>query len=107
MSLESNRQQQRAQWRERIHAQTLSGLAMTEFCRQQGLCSKTFYRWKSRLHSEATDRVVTTTVKSPKFLALKPPPRAAHRLLLIRLSSGARISVFDPSAIPALLAALR
>ena len=107
MSSESNRQQQRAQWRERIVAQSLSGIAIPKFCRQQGLCRKTFYRWKSRLQSDASDRVVTATVKPPKFLALKAPPRAARRLVLIRLSSGAQISVFDLSAIPALLAEIR
>ena len=80
---------------------------MTDFCRQHGLCSKTFYRWKSRLNSDASDRVVTATVKPPKFLTLKAPPRAAQRLVLIRLSSGAQISVFDISAIPALLAEIR
>jgi len=107
MSSESNRPQQRAQWHERIVAQSLSGMAMTEFCRQHGLCSKTFYRWKSRLQSDASDRVVTATVKPPRFLTLKAPPRAAQRLVLIRLSSGAQISVFDISAIPALLAEIR
>ena len=107
MSSESNRQQQRAQWHERVVAQSLSGLAMTEFCRQHGLCSKTFYRWKSRLNSVSTDTVIAATAKPPKFLALKPPPRAAQRLVLIRLSSGAQISVFDLSAIPALLAEIR
>ena len=107
MSSESNRQQQRAQWHERIVAQSLSGLAIPKFCRQHGLCSKTFYRWKSRLQSDASDRVVTATVKPPKFLTLKAPPRAAQRLVLIRLSSGAQISVFDLSAIPALLAEIR
>ena len=107
MSSESNRQQQRAQWHERIVAQSLSGMAIPKFCRQQGLCRKTFYRWKSRLQSDASDRVVTATVKPPKFLTLKAPPRAAQRLVLIRLSSGAQISVFDLSAIPALLAEIR
>ena len=107
MSSESNRQQQSAQWRERIVAQSLSGIAIPKFCRQHGLCSKTFYRWKSRLQSDASDRVVTATVKPPIFLALKAPPRAAQRLVLIRLSSGAQISVFDISAIPALLAEIR
>ena len=42
MSSESNRQQQRAQWRERIVARSLSGIAIPKFCRQQGLCRKTF-----------------------------------------------------------------
>ena len=107
MSSESNRQQQRAQWHERIVAQSLSGLAIPKFCRQHGLCSKTFYRWKSRLNSVSTNKVITATVKPPKFLTLKAPPRAAQRLVLIRLSSGAQISVFDLSAIPALLAEIR
>ena len=107
MSSESNRQQQRAQWHERIVAQSLSGLAILKFCRQQGLCSKTFYRWKSRLNLVASDRVVAAPARQPKFLALKAPPRAAQRLVLIRLSGGAQISVFDISAIPALLAEIR
>ena len=107
MSSESNRQQQRAQWHERIVAQSLSGLAITEFCRQQGLCSKTFYRWKSRLNSVSTNKVIAATTKPPKFLALKAPPRAAQRLVLIRLLNGTQISVFDISAIPALLAEIR
>ena len=80
---------------------------MTEFCRQQGLCSKTFYRWKSRLNLVSTDTVVAATAKQPKFLALKAPPRAAQRLVFIRLSSGAQISIFDISAIPALLVGIR
>lgn len=105
MSSESNRQQQRAQWHERIVAQSLSGLAMSEFCRQQGLCSKTFYRWKSRLNEVATGTVAETT-KQPKFLLVNAPPRAAQRLVLMRLTSGAQISVFDVSAIPALLAGI-
>ena len=107
MSSESNRQQQRAQWHERIVAQSLSGLAIPKFCRQHGLCSKTFYRWKSRLNSVFTNKVIAATTKPPKFLTLKAPPRAAQRLVLIRLSSGAQISVFDLSAIPALLAEIR
>lgn len=107
MSSESNRQQQRAQWHERIVAQSLSGLAIPKFCRQHGLCSKTFYRWKSRLNSVSTNKVIAATTKPPKFLTLKAPPRAAQRLVLIRLSSGAQISVFDLSAIPALLAEIR
>ena len=107
MSSESNRQQQRAQWHERIVAQSLSGLAIPKFCRQQGLCSKTFYRWKSRLNLVFTGTVIAATAKPPKFLALKAPPRAAQRLVLIRLSSGAQISVFDLSAIPALFAEIR
>ena len=107
MSSESNRQQQRAQWHERIVAQSLSGLAIPKFCRQHGLCSKTFYRWKSRLNSVFTNKVIAATTKPPKFLTLKAPPRAAQRLVLIRLSNGAQISVFDLSAIPALIAEIR
>ena len=106
MSSESNRQQQRAQWHERIVAQSLSGLAILKFCRQQGLCSKAFYRWKSRLKLVASDNVVSATAKPPKFLAFNVPPRAAQRLVFIRLSSGVQISIFDISAIPALLAGI-
>lgn len=33
-------------WRELFKAQTRSGLTVTEFCRTQGLCAKSF--WRSR-----------------------------------------------------------
>jgi|GEM_PF-3155248 len=48
--------QQQTLWRERIFAQVRSGLAMAQFCRQHGLCVKTFYRWRVDVN---TKRAIT------------------------------------------------
>lgn len=104
MPQETSREQQRAEWRARIAAQAQSGLAMTEFCRRAGLCSKTFYRWKSRL---AGTQVVASNLKLAKFLKLEVPPTPRSSVLLSIRWHSARIAVFDVAAIPALLAGLR
>ena len=96
--------QQQTLWRERILAQGRSGLPMAHFCRQHGLCIKTFYRWRARLGLTQPKPVAPLT---PKFLSVQMPAPRTHALLAIRLSNGARLSVFDASVIPALLAALQ
>ena len=105
----SNREWQQSHWREVIALQAASGLTMIDFCRHHGLCSKTFYRWKARLNlvSIAPAERAAPAPKKPEFLHLQAPARVAQSLLLIRLSNGVRISVFDAATIPALLAVLR
>ena len=104
-----NRQTQQSHWRAVIALHAASGLTMVDFCRQHGLCSKTFYRWKTRLNlvsSEPAERAPPVP-KKPEFLRLQAPTRTAQSLLLVRLANGVRISVFDVATIPALLAVLR
>ena len=102
-----DRQAQQLHWRDVIAQHAASGLTMIDFCRQHRLCSKTFYRWKARLNSVACandsgERVPVQ--KKLEFLGLSAPSRS---VLLIRLASGVRISVFDAATIPAVLAGLR
>ena len=104
MQQETSREQQRADWRVRIATQAQSGLAMTEFCRRAGLCSKTFYRWKARL---ASTQAVSPNLKLATFLKLEAPLVPPSSALLSIRWHGARIAVFDVAAIPALLAGLR
>lgn len=104
-----DRQAQQSHWRDVIAQHATSGLTMIDFCRQHRLCSKTFYRWKARLNSVACandsgERVPVQ--KKLEFLGLSAPSRA-RSVLLIRLASGVRISVFDAATIPAVLAGLR
>ena len=100
----SDSTQQQTLWHERILAQARSGLPMAQFCRQHGLCVKTFYRWRARLSFVQSE---SSASSAPKFLRIQMPAPRAHALLAIRLANGARLSVFDASVIPALLAALQ
>ena len=99
----SDSTQQQTLWHERILAQARSGLPMAQFCRQHGLCVKTFYRWRARLGLQSK----SIEPLAPKFLRVSAPARRASSLFAIRLANGARVSVFDASVIPALLAALQ
>jgi transposase-like protein len=110
MGFLSNRQTQQSHWRDVIALHAASGLTMIDFCRQHGLCSKTFYRWKARLSlasGDPSERSIPVVNTKPEFLRLQAPTRAAQSLLLVRLANGVRISVFDVATIPALLAVLR
>ena len=104
MLLETSRELKRADWRVRIATQAQSGLAMTEFCRRERLCSKTFYRWKARL---ASALMAAPNLKLATFLKLEAPLAPPSSALLSIRWHGARIAVFDVAAIPALLAGLR
>ena len=95
--------QQQTLWRERLLAQARSGLAMAQFCRQHGLCVKTFYRWRARLGVAQSQPIAPL---APKFLRVQMPARRSAVLIAIRLSNGARVSVFDASVISIVLAAL-
>ena len=97
-------QPQQTLWHERILAQSRSGLPMAHFCRQHGLCIKTFYRWRARL-GLAQPKPITPL--APKFLRVQMPAPRAQALIAIRLANGALLSVFDASVIPILLAALQ
>ena len=96
--------QQQTLWHERLLTQARSGLPMAQFCRQHGLCVKTFYRWRARL---SLVQSASNAPSAAKFLRVQLPAPRAHALLAIRFANGARVSVFDASVIPALLAALQ
>jgi len=96
--------QQQTLWHERILSQARSGLPMAQFCRQHRLCVKTFYRWRARL---GVAQLESTEPSVPKFLRISAPAPRARALIAIRFTNGARMSVFDASVIPALLAALQ
>ena len=96
--------QQQTLWHERLLTQARSGLPMAQFCRQHGLCVKTFYRWRARL---SLVQSASNAPLVPKFLRVQMPAPRAQALIAIRLANGARLSVFDASVIPALLAALQ
>ena len=96
--------QQQTVWHERILAQARSGLPMAHFCRKQGLCIKTFYRWRARLGFVQTE---SSAAIEPKFLRVSVPAPRVRALITIRLANGARLSVFDASVIPLLLVALQ
>ncbi len=96
--------QQKTLWQERILAQVRSGLPMAHFCRKQGLCVKTFYRWRARLGLVQSE---SSAALASKFLRVSVPAPRARALITIRLANGARLSVFDANVIPTLLAALQ
>ena len=70
-------------WRELFEAQTRSGLTVTEFCRMQGLCAKSFWRSRKALGQASPGDSPSPFVRieagaAPSIEA--PPPRFRLRL---------------------------
>lgn len=65
-------------WEEAIKKQGLSGLCVSDFCRDQGLVEGTFYAWRKRLGAEtaASDGVAFAPI------SIKAPVSAGVELLL-------------------------
>ena len=52
MSLRNPGQRARV-WREVIRRQKISGLSISQFCRQEGLAQPSFYNWRKKLAAES------------------------------------------------------
>ncbi len=65
----------KAEWRDLIKEQALSGLNGVAFCDQRGLSRKTFYRYRKVLNEKATASVSDQFIKvHPKPVQLMPVP---------------------------------
>lgn len=65
-------------WQDEIKKQSLSGLCVSDFCRDQGLVEGTFYAWRRRLGSEAA----ASDGVSFAPISIKAPVSAGVDLLL-------------------------
>jgi hypothetical protein len=68
-----------AQWQHLVEQQASSDLNAAAFCRQQGLCRKSFYRYR-KLFNEATSRWVTG-----RFIQVKARSAPAPTVAMIAL----------------------
>jgi transposase-like protein len=44
------------QWKEKIHAQSLSGLSIAAWCRQNHIAPHTFYYWRDKFLAKSIER---------------------------------------------------
>jgi hypothetical protein len=56
-----SREERREWWRRQLARQQSANLSVTEFCRQLGVCTTTFYYWKNRVH----EAQASTPVQAP------------------------------------------
>jgi hypothetical protein len=111
-------------WRRRIDAWQRSGLSVTDFVAQEGLCQTTFLRWRKKLGGNRWIRPAGgAPTKTPKrrsmmsFVELAPRQLSAAAATPVEygvpfevsLRSGRRLHVpasFDPEALRQLVAIL-
>jgi hypothetical protein len=100
--------QARAQtWQRRLADQVASGLSIAVWCRANGCCRQSFYRWQARLGHEAsgTSAAGFTEIRlAPSIEPLRPEPLAAQPLRLVLL--GGRELLVPMAMPPASLAQL-
>lgn len=63
------------EWRERIVACRSSGLAVSRWCREEGIAPKTYYRWERELLALAGEQLaVRSGSGSPTFVEVRSAP---------------------------------
>lgn len=61
-----------SEWQERIHACRSSGQPVSTWCTENGICSKTYYRWERLLIAAATAGTEqSNTSKSPALIKVE------------------------------------
>jgi hypothetical protein len=82
--------QARAQtWQRRLADQLASGLSIADWCRANGYCRQSFYRWQARLSQEASEASaagfteIHLTPPPAQGLSPQPPGSPPLRLWLI------------------------
>lgn len=99
-------------WLNLIRRQQGSCQSVADFCREQGVTTVSFYRWRSRLAKEVSQKALVP-VQAPAAVSFVPLPLTqvmASRLskFAIRLPNGWQVTVpsdFDELALRRLLAA--
>jgi len=90
-------------WRERIAAQTQSGVSVKQFCARQGITEQSFYYWRKRLQTPASMRFALVEADPQRG----PAEQAALELVL---TTGERLRIgpgVDARTLQQVLEALR
>ena len=92
MTAVSLRQQMKAeQWSRLVTECRSSGLSVTEWCEQQGINNKTYYRWEHRLlemvNSQSNANVAGRFIKLPATEHEPLPTEPAHPSAILRVGS--------------------
>ena len=78
-----------AEWRALLKRLDQSGLSAAAFCRREGLCSASLYRWRRQLsESPAEQEVRDQDVESGAFVDLGPLTGAGRLELKLDLGGG-------------------
>lgn len=88
-------------WAEIIRRQEKSGQSVKAFCREEGICAHSLYRWRRRLEEEPAVNFAVVEVK---------PETIGNRDVEVILSSGDRLRIpagVDAQTLGTVVAALR
>jgi len=90
-------------WRDLIEQQRTSGVPVSDFCIEHGLCSTAFYSWRKRFRSQEANRA--------QFVRLEPPPsnRSSGSWISLTTPQGFRLEcsiTIDPQRIAEVLTVL-
>ncbi len=86
-------------WRQRVRRFGRSGMTVVRFCKQEGVSTASFYRWRNRLgeqvvptrNADAQDWATTDTEQTPLFQPIRVT--GAETPILIQLPGGVRVEV--------------
>lgn len=81
----------RGEWRTLLSRFERSGLAVTAFCRREGISAASFYRWRTLLRDSVDGSDVVVRDAAPAFVdlgALKSPSPRARLDLKLDLGDG-------------------
>ncbi len=65
------------EWRERIMACRGSGLAVSRWCREEGIAPKTYYRWEREVLALAGEQLAVSSGR-PAFVEVRAAPGAGE-----------------------------
>ena len=102
------------EWRKRITECQASGIAVTHWCKQNGYCEQTYYKYLKKFREEVMDNLPVPITEQPKPVSFKKlevqtPVTGTQAAVVIRLN-GATVEVNDGTSqqtIQAVLLALQ
>ena len=81
-------------WRRRVRRYGCSGLTVVRFCKEEGVSTASFYRWRNLLAErpiQSSDQ--TPTFQAVRVTACKPAETGADTPVSIQLPGGMRVEV--------------
>jgi transposase-like protein len=85
--VEGKAQEKAEQWRERIAEQQSSGLSVKQFCKERGLSSWSFYKWRKQLREAGPVRFALVERGTPR------EPGATNADLEVVFATGERLRI--------------
>lgn len=93
----AKRQFRMEEWRKRITECQASGIAVTHWCKQNGYCEQTYYKYLKKFREEVVDNLPVPITEQPKPVSFKKlevqtPVTGTQAAVVIRLN-GATVEV--------------